>query len=456
MQNAKFGMRNNKPLYSKIIVIALLGVLSLFVSHAMAAEPLGKRIILDNGMVLLLSEKHEIPMVTINMALRAGSTSVPAGKPGLASITASLLTQGTTRRSANQIQQKIDFIGGSLSTGGGEDFASASLRVLKKDIRTGLDLLSDVLLNPVFDQKEIDRKVKETLAELRRQKEEPNIVAGQAFAKAVFGDHPYGRTNDDVASYLPKLTRQDIVDFYSARYTPENSIIAVVGDVSEKEIVALLNEYFKPWRRRGTPLPALAPPPEIEKTVVQKIDKDVAQANIDMGHVGISRENPDFYAVMVMNYILGGGGFSSRLMDNIRDNKGLAYDVHSGFAAQKEPGAFTVAIQTKNESANDVIAETLKEIRRIQEEPVTEKELADAKAYLSGSFPLRMDTSAKIAGMLTSIEIYHLGLDYPQKYLSMIKGITRDDVQRVANKYLHPDKMVIVVVANQEKAKLKY
>ena len=157
-----------------------------------------------------------------------------------------------------------------------------------------------------------------------------------------------------------------------------------------------------------------------------------------------------------MNYILGGGGFSSRLMDNIRDNKGLAYDVHSGFAAQKEPGAFTVVIQTKNESANDVIAETLKEIRRIQEEPVTEKELADAKAYLSGSFPLRMDTYAKIAGMLTSIEIYHLGLDYPQKYLALIKGITREDVQRVAKKYLHPDKMVIVVVANQEKAKLKY
>ncbi len=456
MRNVKFGIRDNKTIYQGIILAALLGVLTLFVSYPVVAEPLGKRIVLDNGMVLLLSEKHDIPMVTINMALRAGSTSVPADKPGLASITAALLTQGTTRRTASQIQQEIDFIGGSLSTGGGEDFASAHLRVLKKDIRTGLDLLSDVLMNPVFDQKEIDRKVKETLAEIRRQKEEPNIVAGQAFAKAVFGNHPYGRTNDDVASYLPKLTRKDIVDFYSARYTPDNSIIAVVGDVSEKEIVALLNEYFKSWRKRGKPLPALAPPPAIEKTVVQKIDKDVAQANIDMGHVGISRENPDFYAVMVMNYILGGGGFSSRLMDNIRDNKGLAYDVHSGFAAQKEPGAFTVVIQTKNESANDVIAETLKEIRRIQEEPVTGKELADAKAYLSGSFPLRMDTSAKIAGMLTSIEIYHLGLDYPQKYLALIKGITRDDVQRVAKKYLHPDKMVIVVVANQEKAKLKY
>jgi zinc protease len=157
-----------------------------------------------------------------------------------------------------------------------------------------------------------------------------------------------------------------------------------------------------------------------------------------------------------MNYILGAGGFSSRLMDNIRDNKGLAYDVHSMVAAQKEPGAFSVTIQTKNESANEVIDETFKEIRRIQNELVSEKELADAQAYLTGSFPLKMDTSAKIAGMLTSIEIYNLGLDYPQKYRGLINAVTREDIQRVAKKYLHPDRMAVVVVANQEKAKLKY
>jgi zinc protease len=147
---------------------------------------------------------------------------------------------------------------------------------------------------------------------------------------------------------------------------------------------------------------------------------------------------------------------SSRLMDNIRDNKGLAYDVHSVFSAQKESGLFKVSIQTKNESANEVIAETLKEIRRMQNELVSEKELADAKAYLTGSFPLRMDTSAKIAGILTAIEIYNLGLDYPQKYPGLINSVTREEIQRVARKYLHPDTSVIVVVADQEKAKLKY
>jgi zinc protease len=449
-------MRNiNKGRRIGTSVIVLFAVL-MTASVSFGAEPLGKRIMLDNGMVLLLSEKHEIPMVTVNIAVKAGNTAVPKDKAGLASITASLLTQGTAKRTANQISKEIDFIGGSLSTGGGDDFATAGLRVLKKDIRTGFDLLSDVLLNPVFDQKEIDRLVKSTLAEIQRQKEEPNIVANEAFEKAVYGGHAYGRTGDDVAAYLPKLTRQDLLEFYKARYSPNNAVVAVVGDVTEGEVVALLKEYFNGWKTGNQPLPAAVAPPVIDKTVVVKIDKKITQANIDMGHIGINRENPDFYAVTVMNYILGGGGFSSRMMDNIRDNKGLAYDVHSGFAAQKEAGAFEVSIRTKNESANEVIAEALKELRRIQTDLVSEKELADAKAYLTGSFPLRMDTSAKIAGMLTSIEIYGLGLDYPQKYAGLINSVTREDIQRVARTYLHPDKMVIVVVADQEKSHLKW
>jgi zinc protease len=230
----------------------------------------------------------------------------------------------------------------------------------------------------------------------------------------------------------------------------------VVGDVNEKEIIALLQEYFKGWKRSDQPLLASFPPSVIEKTVVRKIDKNITQANIEMGNIGITRENPDFYAVMIMNYILGGGGFSSRLMDNIRDNKGLAYGVQSVFSAQKEPGAFSVSVQTKNESANEVIAETLKEIRRIQTETVSDKELADAKAYFTGSFPLKMDTYAKIAAILTSIEIYKLGLDYPQKYSALINAVTSEDIRRVAKKYLHPDSLVIVVVANLEKAKLNY
>ena len=449
-------MRNEKKLINLLIVIVTVVTLAALPVQVNAVEPLGKRIVLKNGMVLLHSEKHTIPMVTVSMAIKAGSVVEPGDKPGLASLTASLLTQGTTKRTANQISKEIDFIGGSLSVSGGDDYASAGLRVLTKDIKTGLDLLSDVLMHPVFDQKEIDRKVKETLAAIQQQKEEPTVIAGEAFTKAVFGSHPYGKTSDDVAAFLPKLVRQDVLDFYSRRYGPNDVIIAVVGDVTEKEIVSLLNEQFKGWKNAERAEILREKPPVIGSIVVKKLDKNITQANIAMGHLGISRENPDYYAVMIMNYILGGGGFSSRLMDNIRDNRGLAYDVHSTFSAQKDPGSFQAWMQTKNESANESIDEIFKELKRIRNELVLDKELADAKAYLTGSFPLRLDTYAKIAGMLTAIEIYNLGLDYPRKYPDLINAVTREDILRVAKKYIDPDRMVIVVLGNQEKIKLKY
>jgi zinc protease len=456
MWNAERGMRNEKKILKSFFMLASAVIFACMPITTMAAESLGKRIVLKNGMVLLLSEKHEIPMVTVSMAIKAGSVVEPADKPGLASLTASLLTQGTAKRTANQISREIDFVGGSLSVSGGDDYASAGLRVLKKDIKTGFDLLSDVLMHPDFDQKEIDRKVKETLAAIQQQKEEPAVIAGEAFSKAVFGGHPYGKTSDDVAAFLPKLARQDILDFYAHRYGPNVTIIAVVGDVTEKEVVSLLEEQFKGWKPVEGGTPARQKPPAIGAVTVKKLDKNITQANIAMGHLGISRENPDYYAVMIMNYILGGGGFSSRLMDNIRDNRGLVYDVHSAFSAQKDPGSFRAWMQTKSESANESIDEIFKELKRIRTEPVSEKELADAKAYLTGSFPLRMDTYAKIAGVLTAIEIYNLGLDYPRKYPALINAVTREDILRVAKKYLDPDRIVIVVLGNQEKIKLKY
>jgi zinc protease len=439
-----------------LVLAALFGALTTIPGAAEAAKPLGKRIVLKNGMVLLLSERHELPLVTVNVAIRAGDTAEPHDQPGLAAITASLLTQGTAKRTASQISREIDFIGGSLGVSGGDDHASAGLRVLSKDLETGIDLLADVLMNPVFDQKEIDRKVKETLASIRQQKEEPEVIAGDAFSKAVFGMHPYGRTNDEVAAFLPNVKREDIAGFYRRRYGPRNCIVAVVGDVTEKRIVELLNARFRGWKQGDAAEPELSAPPAIDRLTVTKLDKKITQANIAMGHVGIRRENPDFYAVVVMNYILGGGGFSSRLVDNIRDDRGLTYDVHSTFAAQKEPGAFRVWTQTKSESANEAIAEILKELDRIRTEQVSDRELADAKAYLTGSFPLRMDTSAKIAGMLTNIEIFSLGLDFPDRYAALINAVTKEDVLRVAKKYVDPRKMVIVVLGDQEKIKLNY
>jgi zinc protease len=192
----------------------------------------------------------------------------------------------------------------------------------------------------------------------------------------------------------------------------------------------------------------------VQSPALKLIDKDLTQANIVFGHVGLERRNPDFYSVSVMNYILGGGGFSSRLVNRIRDEQGLAYDVDSGFDAMVMPGPFTVRLQTRNASANQAIAGVIEEIKRIRTMPVSDAELADAKAYLIGSFPLRLDTTAKLAALLTLVELYDLGLTYFQDYPKFIMAVTRDDVLRAAQKYLHPEAYVLVVVGKQNEAKI--
>ena len=437
------------------ITLCLIILCSFMFGTNADAALLGKRIVLENGMVLLLSERHTIPSVTINMLIKAGQVSEPSDKAGLAHIAAGLLTEGTKKRSSSQIAEEIEFVGGGIGASGGDDSASVNLTILKKDLDLGLDILSDILLNPVFSEEEIIRKVRETKASIEKEKENPSAVAGKEFAKTVFGDHPYGRPTEGLPETLDRIVREDIVKFHATHYIPNNTIMAVVGDVTEKEIVSKLNRYLKDWKKREVINPVFPPVKPLSQKIVKPIDKKITQANIVLGHIGIERENPDYYAAYVMNYILGGGGFTSRLMDNIRDNKGLAYDVHSYFAPMKHSGYFNVGVQTKNESAKVAIEEVLKEMERIRSVSVTDKELEDAKAYLTGSFPLKLDTNKKIAGMLTAIEFFNLGLDYPDRYPKMINSLTKDDILKVARRYLNTDNYIMVVVGDLEKAGIK-
>ncbi len=291
---------------------------------------------------------------------------------------------------------------------------------------------------------------------LIQQNEEPGVVASIAFSKAVFGAHPYGRQVQGTVETIPAITQQDLVNFHRSYFVPNNAIISVVGDISRNELNQLLGRYFGDWQQKEIPenvLPDIAPK---QGPTVIKVDKDLTQTNIILGHLGMSRLNPDYYAVTVMNYILGGGGFASRLMDNIRDNRGLAYDVHSYFSANRYSGSFQAGLQTKNESANTAIAEVIKEMERMRSEQVSDRELEDAKSYLTGSFPLRIDSNSKIAGFNLAVEYYGLGLDYIDRYSAIINAITKEDVLRVARKYLDPANYVLVVVGDLEKADLKY
>ncbi|MEK6583661.1 MAG: pitrilysin family protein, partial [Nitrospirota bacterium] len=414
-----------------------------------------KRVVLKNGITLLFVETHALPMVNISVAIKAGAIYDPPEKGGVASLTSALLDEGTKNRSSKQIAEEIDFIGGKLSTSGGEDYSSASLVVLKKDLKTGMDLLSDILLNPAFPEEELERKKKETIASIISEKDDPGAVVSKAFYKAVFPGHPYGIPVEGEEESVGRITRDDIVSFYQQYYKPNNAIVAVVGDLGYKEAVALIEEYFRQWGKSRITLPDVPAVTKVTKKGSILIDRNITQANIVLGHTGISRDNPDYYAVSVMNYILGGGGFQSRLTKEIRDKKGLAYSVYSRFDVNKYPGAFAVEVQTKNESAVIAIEGIKAELKKIRDEKVSDEELKDAKSYITGSFPLKFDTNAKISNFLVQIEFYNLGLDYLNEYVKKIEGITKDDIMRVAKKYIDTEIYIMVAVGNQGKTGLK-
>lgn len=456
----RFRLRSRKFLTSAsaltfFIALPLALILTFISVVSSAADIKPKRVATENGIILLILERHSLPIVNINMIIKAGSIYESDEKTGLSSLVATLLDEGTKTRSSAQISEEIDFVGGSLSTFAGDDSSGASLRVLKKDLSLGLDLLSDILLNPTFPDAEIERKKADMIGGLIAEKDEPGVVAVKSFNEIIFGSHPYHRPANGREDTIPGITRDDIVAYYERFYRPNNIIMALVGDITEPEAVEAVNRYFGRWGKKEINLPVIPKVPVLEKRAVKLIDKDLTQASVIFGHIGIERSNPDYYNLVVMNYILGGGGFSSRMMKNIRDNQGLVYGIHSNFDASLYPGSFAVSLQTKNETANRAIEEVLKEIKRIREEPVSDQELEEARSYLIGSFPLRIDTNSKIASVLTSIEYYGLGLDYFDRYPKLIGSVTRADITRVAKRYLDPERYAIVVVAKQSEAKIK-
>ncbi|MFO0752982.1 MAG: pitrilysin family protein [Thermodesulfovibrionales bacterium] len=443
-------------------IINLIGLLVLLVCGMLPAEASAldvKRHAAQNGSIVLQVERHSLPVVMVTLLIKASPLDEPPGKAGVANLTSKLLTEGTARRSAADISEEIEFIGASLDASTTSDFTTLSLSVLKKDVEKGFDLFADILLNPVFKQEELVRKKELIKGGLRQKEEDPSFVAGKSFIKEVFGSHPYGRLVEGSIESVEGITRDDVVAFYQRHYLPGNAILSVVGDLTPQELDSLMKKYLSGWKGKpptGSTAASVAAAryPHYKGIQTVVINKDVTQANIVFGNVAISRENPDYYTASVMNYILGGGGFASRLMRVVRDEKGLTYGINSAFIANKEPGQFEVGVQTKNESAGVVIEEILRQIRRIQTEPVTDRELADAKAYLTGSFPRRLETSRKIADFLTAVQFYRLGDDYIEKYPGYINSVTKEEVLRVAQKYLTPENAVLVVVGNKDLLRL--
>lgn len=443
----------------RISVPALLwfvAALLVLAPEGRAAELSPTRITAANGMTVLVLEQHFLPIVEIHALIKVGSAQDPLEKAGVANLVASLLDEGTTTRSSKQLAEQIDFVGGSLEVKAGEDFTTASARVLKKDLELGFTLLADILLRPAFPKQEFERVRSQILGEIASDNDDPGHVALKAFNQLIFHNHPYRWPVNGTEETLSKVTLADVQGFYAREYLPNQVILAVVGDVTVEQATALVQTHFGTWKKGVTQTRTAKKPASMEKKAVQLIEKDLTQSTIVLGHGGISRTNPDFYAVTVMNQILGAGGFSSRLMDTIRDKQGLAYGIMSHYEARAMPGSFWVNLQTKTESTNQAISGVLAEIKAIREAPVTDRELSDAKSFLMGSFPLRLDSTAKLAHVLAQVEYFGLGFEYFTQYPKWIERVTKEDVQRVARQYLDPTRYALVVVGNISKAKIRH
>jgi len=439
------------------LLLAVTGAMTFlagFPGLGFAADLSPVKITTANGMTVLVLEQHFLPIVEIHALIKTGSAQDPPNKAGLSNLTASLLDEGTTTRSSKQLAEQIDFVGGSLAVKAGVDFTTASARILTKDVDLGFTLLADILLHPAFSKQEFGRVRSQILGEIMSDNDDPGHVAMTAFNQLVFHDHPYRWPVNGLEKTVQKITLADVRKFYAKEYLPNQTILAIVGDITLEQATDLVQTHFGGWKNKKAPARTTKKPRAVTRKSVQFIEKDLTQSTIVLGHGGISRTNPDFYPVTVMNHILGAGGFSSRLMDSIRDKQGLAYGIMSHYETHAMPGSFWINLQTKTETTNQAISGVLTEMKTLRDVPVTDQELAEAKAFLVGSFPLRLDSTAKLAHVLAQVEFFELGFEYFTQYPEWIERVTKEDIQRVAKQYLNPQHYALVVVGNIAKAKV--
>ncbi len=421
---------------------------------AKAAKP--RRVVLDNGLTLVIQENHANPTVSVSGALlAAGSIFDPADKPGLASFTASQLSRGTATRSLRDIARTLEDVGAAARIGGGEEYGTLSGRSLSRDFDTVLDVLSDQLRNPSFPADELEKARRQALAGIEESRQDTGTLAHIAFMNALYPlGHPYHEaTLDEQAALVKSLTRDDLVAFHSAHYGPERLVLTIVGDVDTAKAIESVKKYFGGWARQGS-LPAISIPDTsiatapLKSSVINVPDK--AQVDVVYGYAGrLKRTDPEFYRVVVLNTILGGGtGLASRLATNVRDRLGLVYGIYAGNQASLGAGPFSVQFGTNPQSVRAAIAEMQRQISLAREKGITRQEVEQAVSYITGSYAVTLSTNAAVAGQLLVGEVYGLGSDYIQKRNGYYKAVTVEQVNAAARKYLQPGQGTLVIAGS--------
>ena len=405
---------------------------------------------LANGLKLVIVEQHELPIADFLLQLRTGGEADPANRSGVASVAAGMLLEGTTTRSALQIDDQQGFLGVSLGAGSGWEQTTISLHAPTAQLDSALALMADVVLRPTFAAADLERVRKVRLTALQQQRDRGPTIADRAYATALYGsDNPYGRPLGGTEPSITSISRDDLVRFSTTYYRPNNATLLVVGDVKPDDVVRRAQELFGDWARGEIPATPAANANAAKATTLVLVDKPgAAQSSFRIGGIGVPRSTRDYFALQVMNTILG-GSFSSRLQQNLREKHGYTYGAGSLFAYRRSAGPFTASAEVVTAKTDSALIEFMKELRAIRD-TVPQDELARAKRFLQLGLPQGFETTRGIAGQLLPLLAYDIPLDFHNTAVQRLGAVTQADVQRVARQYIDPSKLTMVIVGDRK------
>ncbi len=416
--------------------------------------PKGQETTLPNGLRVIVLESHRVPTFSMQMVVMSGGLSDPMDYHGLASFTAALMREGTATRKSKDIAEQTDTIGSTLTAGAGLSSLTSVVTAsgLVENFDQALDLFADVILNPKFPQDEVDKYKARQLQQLQFQRSIPQFLAAERFQRAIYGDHPAGLVVPPQDA-LKRIVSADLAGFHSKYYRPNNALLAIVGDVTLKELMPKLTRAFGSWQKGEVPATSIPAAPEPGVAQIQLINRPGSvQTVLQLGNLGIERTNPDYFAVAVMNQILGGGP-AGRLFLNLREDKGYTYGAYSSFGGSKYRGTVTSSSEVRTDVTDGAMKEFMYELNRMRDEKVSAVELENAKRAMVGSFALSLEQPASLLQNMVQQKIYDMRADYWDTYPQKVMATTAEDVQRVAQKYIDMGHLQIVAVGDASKTR---
>ena len=402
---------------------------------------------LGNGLQLVFVEDRRLPIVSFRLAFRSGDANDPPAIPGLSDMTSHLMTEGTEARSSRQIAEDIERIGATLAVGSGSDFTTVGASALSIYLEEILELMADVTLRPSFPQNEFDLARENTKQILIQQRAQPNFLASERLSQVLFGNHPYARISPTPES-LDAMSRQKLVEFHKSVFTPANAVMIVVGDVDHNQIIERMELLFGQWKGVTSAKSEFSSPPMRTIRSAYLVDRPGSeQSNIVIANMGIIRTSPDYFPMLLLHTVLGANA-SSRLFMNLREEKGYTYGAYSSLDARRLAGTFRATAEVRTPVTGASLHEFFFELARIRSENVSAEELNNAKSYLSGVFPIRIETQDGLIDQLVSVKMFDLPRDYLHTYRDNVNAVTAEDILRVAEQYVTPDHAAIVIVGD--------